>query len=512
MHLMNNVKISINKQPNQKKERLESTNTSNKKHLISKKKFFIILIIVIASIFSYFAYTRWQRLQELNQAVTGNNAETSVKVCNNILDAKCWNEAFKPRLDQYNNTTGVLVVGLDTREAGGVEQGVNNTDSIMVALFDHTTKKTTLISFPRDLYVPYYINDKGPYHARINAIYSTGEARNDVEDGFDLLQDTVERIIGKKIQYRVVVKLKGVEDLVNAIDGVDIEVPTYLKIQYPNDYPGKNGKPYSTWLYYEFQPGLQHMDGEHALVWSRFRKVIKGDMTYASDFSRAQRQQQVINAIKEKALNDEGSITQKAKKYWEILQTAGQNIEMENIGLEEILAGFYLAKDADLDPINIVLDPNFGGLNKFIYHPPTDQTGGAYYIKIKDESFEQIQSFLDVIWTNPKLYDEKAHILIENHTGKKYTTNDKAMQFKNMVYSNKIPITSANLTMLTKTKSSDTGVVIVDFTKGEKHNTTKYLMDFFDAKLLIEDPENYEYKQTSYKEDIKIVINPSATK
>ncbi len=500
---MNNIKVKIQKGKIQKNK--EQTKP---KHKFNKKWFIVLIFIIILSIAIYFAYNRWQKFQTITSINSNTQNSTIIKQCSDIFNPKCWTEAFKPRLKQENGITGVLIVGLDTRDKGAVEQGVNNTDSIIVALYNHQTKTTSLISFPRDLYVPYYINNKGPYHARINAIYSTGEQRTDVDDGFDLLQDTVERILNQKIQYRVIVKLKGVEDLVDAIGGVDIEIPTYLKVKYPNDYPGKDGKSWNTWLYYEFKPGTQHLDGEHALVWSRFRKVVKGDMTYASDFSRAERQQQVLDAIKEKALNDEGSIPQKAKKYFNILKTAGDNIDISNFGLEEILAGFYIAQEADTDPINIILDPNFGGLNTLIYHPPTEQTGGAYYIKIKDETFKKIQSFLNVIWQNPKIYDENAHILIENHTGKRLTNTDTAIKFKNLLYSHKFPLTSSNLTMLTKRKSDETGVIIIDYTHGEKSNTTKYLIQFFEAKLLIEDPENYNYKQTNYKEDIKIILNP----
>ncbi len=502
---MNNIRISVN----HKKHKINQKEINKDQPRSSKRKILIVLIFIFILLGGYFAYGRWQRLQSFNKSITpSSDNQTTPTICNDIFNPKCWSEAFKPTLEQYNNKTGVLIVGLDTREEGGVEQGLQNTDSIIVALFDHTTKKTSLISFPRDLYVPYYINGKGPYHSRINAIYSTGEQRTDIDDGFDLLQDTVERITGEKIQYRVIVRLKGVEDIIDAVGGLDIEIPTYLKVKYPNDYPGQDGKPYNTWLYYEFKPGLQHLDGEHALVWMRFRKVVKGDLTYASDFSRAQRQQQVIDALKEKALADEDSTSQKAKKYWDILQTAGKNIELKNIGLEEILAGFYLAKDVDTDPINIVLDPNFGGLNQFIYHPSSDLTGGAYYIKIKDETFKKLQDFLQVIWKYPKIYDEQAVVVVENKTGKNFSSTDKISQLKKLITSHSIPIISNNFITLTKRKSDKKDIVIVDYSNGKKAHTAKYLVDFLDAKLLIEDPQNYEYKQTNYKEDIKVIVNP----
>lgn len=487
----------------------QSKKQVEKKQKTKKYLRYLIFVIIFGGIFAggYFAYGRWQRLQKFNESKTTNNP--AVKVCDNIFNPNCWTQAFSPQLEQFNGKTGVLIVGLDTRDEGGVEQGLMNTDSIMVAIYDHETKKTNLISLPRDLYVPYYINDNGPYFNKINAIYATGEARNDIEDGFDLLEETVEDIVDEQIQYRVVVKLRGVEDAVDAIGGVEIEVPSYLKVKYPNDYPGQDGKPTDDWLYYEFNEGKQEMDGEHALVWARFRRVVRGDSSFASDFSRAERQQQVIDAVKEKTLNMQGSTLQKAQNFWDIFVSLNKNIEA-NIGLEEIFAGMNLMNTADLDPVNVVLDPNIGGLNQIIYHPPTDSTNG-YQIRFKDNSLEALHDYLDLIEQYPKLYDEDAKILVENKTGLYYKSGDLPIEFRDQVQTNKLPITTNQLVMRTVPKdSSDAGFVIIDFSAGEKSGTVRYLSDYFGASKIIEDPQNYDFEQTGYDEDIRVVVYPGA--
>jgi len=494
----NKSKGKKKKKKNQKKEG---------KGKIKKYILRIFGLIVLAGIIGggYFGYTRWDRLQKFNVSIIANTPDA--EICDNIFDTKCWREAFSPKLEQENGITGVLIVGLDTREDGGVNQGLMNTDSIIVALYDHSTKKTTLVSFPRDLYIPYNINGGGPYYSKINALYATGEQRDDIDDGFELLEETVEDILDKQIQYRVIIKLKGVEEAVDAVDGVEIDVPTYVKAQYPNDYPGQDGKPSSRWLYYEFQPGKQIMDGEHALVWSRFRMVIKGDMNMASDFSRAERQQQVIDALKTKILEDEEqSKIKKAEKYWDIFQTINKYVEAD-IGLEEIFASFSLVDEADINPINVVLDPNFGGLNRIIYHPPTAETGG-YMIKFKDPSFATAQAYLEKIWDNPKLYDENASILIENHLGRAYIQTDKVPEFRDEVYAGTLPITSSNITLTTNGSTGANGVIIVDLTGGEMSGTTKYLAEYFGATQIIEDPETHGYSQSNYEEDIKVIISP----
>jgi len=473
----------------------------------SIKTFFkrLITLLLLAGIIAggYMLYTRWQRLQKFNKTTINNTPDA--KICDNILDPKCWGQALSPKLEQENGVTGVMIIGIDTREAGGVNAGLMNTDTIMVALYDHQTKKTTIMSFPRDLYVPFYINGNGPYHSKINAIYATGEARNDVDDGFDLLEENLERMVGKKIQYRVLIKLQGVQDAVNAVGGVEIDVPKYVKAQYPNDYPGRNGKPNTQWLYYEFQPGRQKMDGEHALVWARYRYVIKGDMTQGSDFARGRRQQQVIDGIKEKILDDkEDSTLKKAEKYWDMFQTISKNVDA-NIGLEEVFASFTLMDEADTDPINIVIDPNFAGGSIV-----TGSNGGNYMFR--DESFNALQNYLALIWKNPSLYDDDSRILVENHLGRYYLSTDKATKFRDEVYSGKLPVISSNLTMTTATKGEATGVIIVDFSKGKMNSTTQYLAEYFGAAKIIEDPENYGYTQSGYEEDIKVIVNPEPVK
>lgn len=474
------------------------------------KRIFMLLIVAAVAGFGYVAYYRWQRLQKFNNSLSTDNPQ--VKVCDNIIDPKCWTEAFKPQLEQKNGITGVLVVGLDTREKGGVNAGVMNTDSIMVVLYNHQTKKATMISLPRDLWVPYYINGKGPYYQRINAIYAMGE-NSSRKDGMKMLEETVERITGEQIQYHVLIKLEGVEQIVDKLGGVDVEVEKNITVNYPNDYPGQNGKPNVPWLVYTFKKGTNHLDGEHALVWSRFRHVLyqqrDGTGSYASDFSRGRRQQQVIDGIKVKVLADEGSTLDKAQKYWDMLQSVNKYTEF-NVDLEDIFAGLTLANEADLNPINVVMDPNFGGLNTIIYTPPMSETGGVSIIKFKDSTFKTAQAYLDKIWKNPKLYDDNAKIAIVNNLGRSITSTDKISVVKNEYCSSQVPVPCSNIKpTVTGKKGKAEGIIIIDFSGGKKSGTTQYLANKLGAVKIIEDPKTYGYKQTKYSEDIQIVLNPA---
>ncbi len=177
----------------------------------------------------------------------------------------------------------VLVMGLDRRPG---ETGLAyRTDTIMLASIDPATKHIGVLSIPRDLYVevPGYSELQ-----RINSPMVLGELR---QPGYgpQLMMQTAQYNLGIRIHDYVAVDFNTFITLIDAVGGVDIEVPyTINDPQYPS-------------MDYGYDPlfiraGLQHMDGALALKYARTRH---GD----SDFQRAQRQQQVMYAIRDKVLN-----------------------------------------------------------------------------------------------------------------------------------------------------------------------------------------------------------------
>lgn len=177
----------------------------------------------------------------------------------------------------------VLVMGLDRRPG---ETGLAyRTDTIMLASIDPATQSIGVLSIPRDLYVevPGYSELQ-----RINSPMVLGELR---QPGYgpQLMMQTAQYNLGIRIHDYVAVDFNTFITLIDAVGGVDIEVPyTISDPQYPS-------------MNYGYEPllisaGLQHMDGGLALKYARTRH---GD----SDFQRAQRQQQVMYAIRDKVLN-----------------------------------------------------------------------------------------------------------------------------------------------------------------------------------------------------------------
>ncbi|HEC65932.1 MAG TPA: LytR family transcriptional regulator [bacterium] len=475
--------------------KLRDANETGKSKKPKRRKVILIIAAILLISTLIFAGLRWKRLRD---AITGfGEGGSIVSTCTNILDPVCWTEAFRPQLKQHEGFTNMLIVGLDTRDSGR-GAALQNTDTIIVARLNHETGQTMMISIPRDFYVSFKIGDKGPFSMKITSVSATGENRDDVENGMDLLQQVAEEIIGQPIQYRTVIKLGAVEEAVNTFDGVDIEIDEAFAAKYPNDEPSAENP--AQWLRYEFEEGLNHLDGERALVYARFRKVYSGDSSLASDFSRGRRQQEVISALKEKALSEDLNVKQKAEKYWEILQNLSKNVETDAT-FEDILAAISLIEKINSDSISIVLDPNFGGIGKLIYHPPTDETIG-YIIRPRDLTYGDIQDEIVKIWEYGNLYNEQAHLVVSNRTGLSYPTDHLALELKN----DDAPLGA--VTYLTHTKTETTGVRIYDFSEGKYPETIKFLKEFFETDNSFDDPETYEIEQTNYGEDIMIVVGP----
>jgi polyisoprenyl-teichoic acid--peptidoglycan teichoic acid transferase len=173
----------------------------------------------------------------------------------------------------------VLVMGVDNRPG----QTVSRTDSIMLLTVDPKAGSSGMLSFPRDMLVSVpALNDT----VKINTIHVYGEIRNYPGGGPTMLKDTISDLIGYPIDYYVRVNFDGFRQIVDLIGGVDIQVDRDIRDdKFPDDNYGYDP------LY--IPAGLQHMDGALALKYARVRHID-------TDYQRADRQQQVILAVKDK--------------------------------------------------------------------------------------------------------------------------------------------------------------------------------------------------------------------
>jgi polyisoprenyl-teichoic acid--peptidoglycan teichoic acid transferase len=199
-----------------------------------------------------------------------------------------------PNWDQQERIN-LLLVGVDQREG----EPYSRTDTIILVSIDPKAKTVGMLSFPRDMKVT--IPGYGDY--KINAAYIFGEMDQKPGGGIGLLERTIRANFGVQIHYYAAVDFRGFERIVDAFGGVTVDPPyPIVDDAYPTETYGY------TQLY--FPAGLQHLDGEQALRYARTRHA---DL----DFGRAQRQQEVILALRQQALK--GNLIQNFYKLVDVL-------------------------------------------------------------------------------------------------------------------------------------------------------------------------------------------------
>jgi LCP family protein required for cell wall assembly len=177
-----------------------------------------------------------------------------------------------------------LLVGVDS----GFDRPHALTDTMLVVSID-PDGTSAMISIPRDLYgAP--LPDGTTYDQKLNMLMSEADGNPDrfPSGGVGTLKEVVGDILGIEIHYFAAVNLIGFKDAVDAIGGVDITVERAIADPvYSEDGELEPG--------FYIEPGTYHMDGPFALAYVRSRHG-PGD----TDFTRADRQQQLLTTIREK--------------------------------------------------------------------------------------------------------------------------------------------------------------------------------------------------------------------
>ncbi|HEY0829268.1 MAG TPA: LCP family protein, partial [Bacilli bacterium] len=213
------------------------------------------LLIVITCILGYYIYTFLHFADVINKP-----SEKSRFV-------EFEEEQIKPPKWEGKERVNILLLGGDSR--GLKKEEIPRSDSIMLVSMDPVTKKASLFSILRDTYVkiPGYGKD------RINAAIVLG--------GPTLAMETVSQLLDLPVQYYVYTDFKGFIALIDSIGGIDFEVEKNMK------YSDATEPMYDI----DLQKGYQHLDGNTALQYVRFRHDAM------SDFSRTERQRNFLKAL-----------------------------------------------------------------------------------------------------------------------------------------------------------------------------------------------------------------------
>lgn len=219
----------------------------------------------------------------------------------------------------------ILLMGVDS-ETEGIGNSSFNGDSLMVITFNPKTLTTTILSIPRDSYVPIACFPNQRKNKITHAAWK----------GEECMQQTIENFLDIDIDYYVKINFKGVVQLVDTLGGVKVDVPYNLCEQNSNREWGKNT------VYIE--QGEQTLNGEQALAFARNRHANPGMCSakwtnYTSnDFIRGQHQQEIVMALldKFKSVKDLDTV-------YKLLDTISNNMNT-NMSTEQILSLYNVFK------------------------------------------------------------------------------------------------------------------------------------------------------------------------
>lgn len=184
----------------------------------------------------------------------------------------------------------IALLGVDDRESG--YERATRTDAISLVNIRFNDKSAAMFSIPRDLYVALpNLDEVGIEADRINTAYLYGEVYGVEGGGPAELKDTLELNFGIRVDRYVLINFGAFEAAVDALGGIDLEVP---KAIYDASFPADDGS--GGTLVFELAAGWQHLDGRTALRYARTRHQD-------DDYHRVQRQQQVLLAMRDKLLS-----------------------------------------------------------------------------------------------------------------------------------------------------------------------------------------------------------------
>ena len=255
----------------------------------------------------------------------------------------------------------MLILGRDTGGGG-------NTDTMLLASYDVTNQKATVMSIPRDtmVNVPYDIK-------RINAVYNYGGGG---DEGIQYLYKEISQLVGFEPDYQVVVEWDAVGEIVDAMGGVWFDVPRNMN--YDDPYQD---------LHIHQEKGYRLLSGDDAMQVLRYRH--DNDMHYGypdGDLGRIKTQQAFLSAMVEQLLKLEN-----VTKIRQFIQVFQDNVETD-LSFQNIL---WFAKKAvfgglSMENVEFVTMPN----KNVSAWSRTYQSYQSYVVPIADELLDLVNNQL----------------------------------------------------------------------------------------------------------------------
>ena len=348
--------------------------TKEKKKMKKGKKIVLIVLLILiligGGVFAYRTYKNGGGLSGMLATMVGHDENTK----KNLKEIK------------------VLILGIST------DLDSQLTDTIMVASYDPNTQKANLLSIPRDTYTGKN-TAKATAGLKINALYNINKTP-------EKTLEAVNELTGLDIKYYAVIKTEALIELVDAIGGVEFDVPIDMKYDDPTQD-----------LHIDLKAGVQKLDGnkaEQLLRW-RHSNSKNGIMTtYSSeygndDFGRMRTQRDFIAATLKQTLKP-GNIF----KIGELLEIANKNI-YTNLEVGFLKDYIPYAVEFNTDDLKTAVLPGATPDMK-------DTNNISIFVVNKKESDELIKSMF-YVEENTDEEQNNTNNVVDNTTSTNNTTN-----------------------------------------------------------------------------------------
>lgn len=312
----------------------------------------VVLVLAFAAVAGYLA---WEK--PVDRAGGGLVDPTAESVPPKASEAPDAEPSVEPTQDPNEGAPASLNENMYTFLVVGLDQVSNSTDTIMVGRIDTETHKIDVVSIPRDTMVNVSWGTK-----RVNTYYSSDLVSGG--NGIDGLMKGIRDLVGFDIDCYAVVDLEAFVELVDAIGGVDYDVP--IDMYYYDPSQGLN---------ISIPAGMQHLDGETAV------KVVRFRSGYATaDIGRIGTQQDFLMSVASQMLTL-GNIPN-LPTFIDIFEKyVTTNLSAANISF--FARQFLMCKSED---INFHTAPGNGG---------DSVKGNSYYALYVDEWLEMVNECLN---------------------------------------------------------------------------------------------------------------------
>ncbi|MGY0691317.1 LCP family protein [Virgibacillus sp. FSP13] len=314
-----------------------SRRVKRKKRRLKKRVLFILLpiLIVFFGLVSYATYLYVKADSVLSDSYKDDGRQKS--------------DLRVTTVDPAEDNVSVLIMGVDASDIRNNKDGSSRTDTLILATLNKDDKSVKLLSIPRDSYV--YVADAGK-NTKITEAHAYGGPQATIE--------TVENLLDIPVDYYAKVNFEAFIDVVNAVDGVTIDVPYEMYEQNSKDQAGA----------IHLLPGEQDLNGEEALAFARTRKQD-------NDIERGKRQQEVIKAVMKKAVSMNSIL-----KIDNIIEAVGKNMTT-NMTFDEMKSFIsYGTSGKNLDIDSLTLEGQD-------YQP-----GDKYFYKLDELALEETKQIL----------------------------------------------------------------------------------------------------------------------